>query len=83
MATNNTKPVTESSKKAAKAKEHVEEVPTKAESTYSAAELAQAHHIFDTSYAIVSTALKLAGKETATVAEAKGIIEKFKNKEVK
>ncbi len=54
-----------------------------AESVYSAAELAENHKIFNTSYEIVSIALRLAGKKTATFTEAKNIIEKFKNKEVK
>lgn len=53
------------------------------QSTYTARELAAAHKVFDTSYALVKTALKIAGKERATIAEAKDIIEKFKNKEVK
>lgn len=75
MATNNNKPVTEAKpqNKPAKPKESV----------YTARELAQAYKIFNTSYAIVATALKLAGKEKATLAEAKEIIKKFKNKEVK
>lgn len=54
-----------------------------AESVYAAAELAKNHKAFNTSYEIVDVALRLAGKEEATFAEAKNIIEKFKNKEVK
>lgn len=54
-----------------------------APSVYSADELANNHKVFNTSREIVVVALRLAGKEKATVAEAKTIIEKFKNKEVK
>lgn len=53
------------------------------ESVYSAEELAQNHKVFNTSYEIVAVALRLAGKQSATLTEAKQIIEKFKNKEVK
>lgn len=52
-------------------------------SVYSAEELAENHMVFNTSYEIVAVALRQAGKESATVEEAKQIIEKFKNKEVK
>ena len=52
-------------------------------SVYSAEELANNHKVFNTSREIVVVALRLAGKEKARVAEAKTIIEKFKNKEVK
>lgn len=61
----------------------VQEPSTPAESTYAAEELARAHKTFGTSYAIVATALKIAGKERATIKEAKEIVETFKNKEVK
>ena len=83
MATNNTKSVTDAPKKTAKASAKVEEAPAPQVSVYSAAELARAHTVFDTSYEIVAVALKQAGKENATVSEAKAIVEKFKNKEVK
>ena len=53
------------------------------ESTYTIADLVKAHKVFNTSHEIVAVALKLAGKERATVEEAKKIIEEFKNKEVK
>lgn len=53
------------------------------ESVYTAEELAQNHKFFKTSYEIVTVALRMAGKQAATVTEAKNIIEKFKNKEVK
>ena len=53
------------------------------ESVYSAAELAENYKVFNTSREVVEVALRLAGKKTATVTEAKTIIEKFKNKEVK
>lgn len=76
MATNNNKSVTD-----AKSKTAEETKPQ--ESVYTAAELTNAHKIFNTSHEIVAVALKLAGKEKATVTEAKAIIEEFKNKEVK
>lgn len=53
------------------------------ESVYSAAELADNHQVFKTSREIVEVALRVAGKTSATFTEAKAIIEKFKNKEVK
>lgn len=53
------------------------------ESVYTAAELANNHKAFNASYEIVAIALRQAGKKTATFAEAKNIIDKFKNKEVK
>lgn len=53
------------------------------ESVYTADELASNHKAFKTSYEIVKIALRLAGKNSATFTEAKNIIEKFKNKEVK
>lgn len=53
------------------------------ESVYTAAELTDNHKVFNTSREIVEIALRMAGKKTATFREAKEIIEKFKNKEVK
>ena len=53
------------------------------ESVYTAEELAENHKVFKTSREIVEIALRLAGKKSATFTEAKAIIEKFKNKEVK
>ena len=53
------------------------------ESVYTAAELIQNHKVFNTSREIVEVALRLAGKKSATLTEAKAVIEKFKNKEVK
>ena len=50
------------------------------ESVYTAAELADNHKLFGTFREIVVVALRLAGKETATLTEATEIIEKFKNK---
>lgn len=52
------------------------------ESVYSAAELAANHHLFGTSREIVVIALRKAGKASATVAEAKAIIDKFKSRKV-
>lgn len=67
---------TEAAAKAVKA------VPA-AESVYTAAELADNHKAFQAPREIVVVALRLAGKKTATFREAKNIIDKFKNKEVK
>ncbi len=53
------------------------------ESVYTAEELTANHKVFNTSREIVEIALRIAGKKTATFTEAKNIIEKFKNKEVK
>ena len=53
------------------------------ESVYSAEDLIANHKAFKTSKAIVKVALHQAGKKTATFSEAKTIIDKFKNKEVK
>ena len=50
------------------------------ESVYTAKELADNHKLFGTFREIVVVALRLAGKETFTLSEAKEIIEKFKNK---
>ena len=61
----------------------VVEVKKPAESVYTAAELAEHYREFKTSQAIVVVALRLAGVKTATFAEAKSIIDTFKNKEVK
>ena len=57
--------------------------PAAPESVYTAEELIANYKVFKTSKAIVTVALKLAGKKTATLAEAKAIVEKFKHKEVK
>lgn len=56
--------------------------PAPQESVYEASELIANHKTFNTSKEIVTVALRLAGKKTATLSEAKIIIEKFKNKEV-
>lgn len=53
------------------------------ESVYTATELVENYKVFNTSREIVEVALRIAGKKTATFTEAKAIIEKFKNKEVK
>lgn len=57
--------------------------PPESESVYTIAELADNHKVFGTFREIVTVALRGAGKETFTFTEAKNIIEKFKNKEVK
>lgn len=54
-----------------------------AESVYSADYLAANHKALGASYAIVAVALKLAGKDSATLKEAQKIVDEFKNKEVK
>ena len=62
----------------------VKKLPVKpAESVYSAEDLANNHKVFNARREIVEIALKLAGKKSATQAEAQAIINKFKNKEVK
>lgn len=53
------------------------------EQVYTAEQLAEACHIFDVRREIVVVSLRLAGKKTATVTEARTIIDDFKNKEVK
>ena len=53
------------------------------ESVYTAEELIQNHKVFNASREIVEVALRLAGKKSATFTEAKAVIDKFKNKEVK
>lgn len=53
------------------------------EPLYTAAQLADGHREFGTSRAIVACALKLAGKDKATLAEARKIIDTFRKKEVK
>lgn len=54
-----------------------------AESVYSATELAANYRMFGVNRDIVAVALRKAGVSFATVKEAKTIIDKFKNKEVK
>lgn len=54
-----------------------------AESVYTASELAANHKLFGVNRDIVVVALRKAGRKSATFAEAKAIIDKFKNKEVK
>lgn len=60
-----------------------EEVSVVTESVYTAEELTENHKVFKTSREIVEVALRIAGKKTATFTEAKAIIDKFRNKEVK
>lgn len=54
-----------------------------AESVYSASELASNYKLFGVNREIVVVALRKAGKTAATFTEAKAIVDKFKNKEVK
>lgn len=72
----------ESVEKVEQTENDVPVTPTASESVYTAEELTANHKVFGTSKAIVTVALKLAGKKTATFSEAKTIIEKFKHKEV-
>ena len=53
------------------------------ESVYSASELAANCKLFGVNRDIVVIALRKAGKNAATVEEARAIIDKFKTKEVK
>lgn len=53
------------------------------DSVYSAAELANNHKLFGVNRDIVVIALRKAGKNFASVEEAKTIIDNFKKKEVK
>lgn len=66
-----------------KATETVKNKAVPAESVYTAAELANNYKVFGTRREVVAVALRLAGKKTATFTEAKAIVDKFKNKEVK
>ena len=59
------------------------EIAPAQESVYTVNEMADNHKVFGTFREIVVVALRNAGKETYTFAEAKDIIEKFKNKEVR
>lgn len=65
------------------AAEEVVKRPAAPASVYTAEELADNYKAFGTYREIVVVALRQAGKKTATFAEAKAIVEKFKNKEVK
>ena len=54
------------------------------EATYKAAELAaQARKLFGTTPEVVTVALRVADKKTATVAEAQAIVKEFLEREVK
>ena len=64
-------------------KKTVAKAPQPKESVYDAKELAANYKAFNTSYAIVDVALRLAGKDKYTLTEAKKIVDNFKNKEVK
>ena len=61
----------------------VEKTETTTESVYPASELAANCKLFGVNRDIVVIALRKAGKESATFAEAKAIIDNFKTKEVK
>ena len=77
-ATNADQPAAETTAKAAPAQS-----AAKQESVYTAAQLADNYKVFGTFREIVVVALRQAGKETATLSEAKKIINDFKNREVK
>ncbi|MDE7054594.1 MAG: hypothetical protein K2O84_07220 [Oscillospiraceae bacterium] len=54
------------------------------EATYKATELAaQARPLFGTTPEVVSVALRVEGRKTATVAEAQAIVKEFLEREVK
>ena len=57
--------------------------PSTQESEYSVEELIANFKAFKTSRALVTVALRKSGKKSATFAEAKIIVDNFKNKEVK
>lgn len=63
-------------------KEPVVAVPAQSESVYTAEELIKNHSAFKVSREIVVVALKTAKVEAATYAEAKVIIENFKNRRI-
>ena len=65
-----------------KSTDTVETAPAQ-DSVYTIAELADNHKIFGTFREIVVVALREAGESAYTFAEARKIIENFKNKEVK
>lgn len=85
MATNNKPKATEAAEEVSVKVEEKRPAPVAppAESIYTAEELASNHKAFSAAREIVVIALRKAGKKTATFKEAKDIIEKFKNKEVK
>ena len=57
--------------------------PKGTEPVYSMQQLVDGYREFGTSKAVVSCALKLAGKDSMTTAEARKIIDTFRQKEVK
>lgn len=61
----------------------VVKTPSQTESIYTVEELVAGFKAFNTSREIVSAALRKAKKKTATFAEAKSIVDKFRTKEVK
>lgn len=63
--------------------QEVSNLNAETESIYEVEYLAQNHKALGASYAVVATALKLAGKEKATLREAQKIVDRFKKKEVK
>ena len=67
---------------ATKAKETVS-ASNVVESVYTVDALIESYKVFGVNRDIVDVALRMSGKKTATFAEAKAIITKFKNREVK
>lgn len=61
----------------------VEKIQKAYEATYTIAELVEASSQFGTNRVVVRAALSKAGKEAYTMKEAKQLIEKMKNKEVR
>lgn len=80
---NNAKTAEISAQEEVKVETKATKAKSAAASVYTAEELADNHRVFGTSREIVVVALRQAGKKTATEAEAKNIIDKFKTKEVK
>lgn len=64
--------------------EPVKKIPSKiaTEPVYSAAQLAEYYSVFGTSKAVVMTALRIANKPFATLAEAKRIVNIFRHQGV-
>lgn len=60
------------------------EVPGQAgENVYTLAQLVQGHRSLNAPRELVSVALRLAGKESFTLSQAREIVNRFKDKEVK
>ena len=65
------------------AKKNSARVKTSSVSRYTVDELSKAENEFNTNKVIIRTALSMSDKDLFTLEEAKEIVSKFKNKEVK